>query len=131
MSRLMKPLAILTLLLFTACDGSTDLASVSLTGTWTGKFSNGISISMPLVHTGTDLVGTFDTGDTQGTVSGTYATGTLTLVLTKTSTLGTQRNLTSPVLNAERTRITGSWDDGAGGQSGTFCLAAPDTTPCP
>jgi hypothetical protein len=131
MPRLTKPLAILTMVLLTACESSTDPETVSLTGTWTGKFSNGISITVPLVHTGTILIGTFDTGDTQGTASGTYSASEFTFVLTKTSAGGTQRNLTSPVLNAERTRITANWNDGGGGLSGTFCLAAPASTPCP
>ena len=105
--------------------------AISLTGTWTGKFSNGITISVPMVHTGTTLTGTFDTGDTQGTVSGSITSSTFTFGLTKTSATGTQRTLTSPAINAARNRITANWNDGAGGQSGTFCLAAPSSTPCP
>lgn len=111
----------------TACE----IPVPSLTGTWTGKFSNGINITVPLVQTGTSISGTFDTGDTQGTVSGTITASTFTFAITKTSSSGTQRNLTSPAINAGRTRITANWDDGAGGQSGTFCLAAPSSTACP
>lgn len=110
----------------TAC-----IDAVTLTGTWTGKFSNGISITVPMVQTGTSLSGTFDTGDTQGTVSGSIVGTTLTFALTKTSSSGTQRNLTAPAINATKTRITANWNDGAGGQTGTFCLAAPSSTACP
>ncbi|HUQ99381.1 MAG TPA: hypothetical protein VM166_08005 [Gemmatimonadaceae bacterium] len=105
--------------------------AISLTGTWTGKFSNGISITVPLVQTGTSLTGTFDTGDTQGTVSGSISAAAFTFALTKTSSSGTQRTLTSPAINAAKNRITANWNDGAGGQSGTFCLAAPSSTACP
>ena len=131
MNRLACSLAAGLVLTLSACDGSTDPEVVSLTGTWTGKFSNGITITVPLLQTGTALTGVFDTGDTQGTVSGTYSEAAFTLVLTKTSAGGTQRNLTSPVLSADRTRITAGWNDGGGGLSGTFCLAAPASTPCP
>ena len=134
MTRITKLLAISLLLLLPACggdDGGTGPTLASLTGTWTGKFSNGIPITVPLVQTGTTLGGTFDTGDTQGTVSGTHSATAFTLELTKTSASGTQRSLTSPVLNTAKTRITANWDDGQGGQSGTFCLAAPASTLCP
>lgn len=131
MRRPSNALALFALVILASCEGSTDPEVVSLTGTWTGKFSNGISITVPLVHTGTALSGTFNTGDTQGTVAGTYSESAFTFALTKTSAGGTQRNLTSPVINAERTRITANWNDGGGGLSGTFCLAAPGSTPCP
>ena len=99
-----------------------------ITGTWAGKFDNGISISVPLVLTGATISGTFDTGDSQGTVSGTY-TPTFTIQLTATT--GTQRTLSSQLLSDTKKRITAHWNDGGGGLSGEMCLAAPGSTPCP
>jgi len=135
MIRVLKVLAIVALVVvLPACKGSSErvdgpLAN-DLTGTWTGKFSNGINITVPLVQTGTALTGTFDTGDTQGTVSGEYTASSFTLQLTKTSSSGTQRSLTNVALSSDKKRITADWNDGGGGQSGTFCLAAPASTPC-
>jgi hypothetical protein len=135
MMRVMKLVAVGALLALPACSKDKNEPSApqlsNLTGTWTGKFSNGIGITMPLVQTGTTLSGTFNTGDTQGSVSGTHSATTFNISFTKTSSTGTQRNLTGTTLSSDSKRITGNWNDGGGGLTGTFCLAAPSSPACP
>lgn len=99
-----------------------------ITGTWAGKFDNGISISVPLVLTDSTISGTFNTGDSQGTVGGIYSSATFTIQLAATS--GTQRTLSNQQLINAQKRVTAHWAD-TGGLSGEMCLAAPGSTPCP
>lgn len=113
-----------------ACgSSSTDEGTADpISGTWAGKFDNGIQITAPLTLTGSTITGTFDTGDSQGTVAGTYTSSTFTIQLDATN--GTQRTLTNQLLINGDNRITAHWDDGAG-QNGEMCLAAPGSTACP
>ena len=99
-----------------------------ISGTWAGKFDNGIQITAPLTLTGSTITGTFGTGDSDGTVAGTYSSATFTIQLDANT--GTQRTLTNQLLVNGNDRITAHWDDGAG-QNGEMCLAAPGSTACP
>ena len=114
-----------------ACGSSStnEGAADPITGTWAGKFDNGISISVPLALTDSTISGTFNTGDSQGTVSGIYSSATFTIQLAATS--GTQRTLSNQQLINAKKRITAHWNDGGGGLSGEMCLAAPGSTACP
>ena len=113
-----------------ACGSSSTNEGTAdpITGTWAGKFDNGIAISVPLVLTDSTISGTFNTGDSQGTVSGIYSSATFTIQLAATS--GTQRTLSNQLLINLKKRITTHWAD-TGGLSGEMCLAAPGSTPCP
>jgi hypothetical protein len=125
-SRTLWPLTLLALA--AACSSSTSPAADPITGIWAGKYDNGIQITDTLALTGSTISGRFNTGDSKGTVSGTYTSTTFTFL--QTSTTGTQRTLTIPALVNSNTRITAHWDDGAG-LNGAMCLAKSGSTACP
>lgn len=127
-----KHLLVLSLLVLSSvgCGSSSTKEGPAdpITATWTGKFDNGIAISAPLVLTDSVISGTFDTGDSQGNVSGIFSSSTFTIQLAATT--GSQRTLSNQLLINAHKRITAHWDDG-GGLSGELCLAAPGSTACP
>lgn len=129
MRRLLNVLPFALLLALPACgsdDGTGPADPIS--GDWSGEFDNGIPIDATLALSGTGITGTFDTGDSQGTVSGTFSGTAFALQLAATT--GTQRTLSGAALTNGNTRITADWDDGAG-QNGAVCLAKAGSTPCP
>ena len=90
--------------LLPACDSSSSGPSADpITGNWSGKFDNGIPITAPLSLTDSTITGTFDTGDSNGNVTGIYSSATFTIQLTALS--GTQRTLSTPQLINSNTRI--------------------------
>lgn len=110
-----------------ACSNSNGPPADPISGTWSGKFSNGIPITVVLALGGSGITGTYKASADSGTVSGTYTASTFTFQFTKLA--GTQRTLSSPQLINSFTRITANWDDGAG-LTGTLCLAKTGSTPC-
>ena len=95
----------------------------------------------PLALADSTISGTFNTGDSQGTVSGIYSSATFTIQLAATSGThqgrpsqrrpATQRTLSDQQLINVKKRITAHWNDGGGGLRGEMSLAAPGSTPCP
>lgn len=128
MTRTLRLLGAAVVALSLACSDSSGPPADPISGVWTGRFSNGITMTATLVLTGSTITGTFDGGGSVGTVTGSYTSSTFTFQLVAAS--GTQRTLSVPQLINSDTRITADWDDGAG-QSGTVCFAASGSTPCP
>lgn len=125
--RYIKLLLVALCFIVAACGDSSG-PSDPISGDWVGKFSNGIPITVTLDLSAEAITGTFDTGDSNGDVTGTFNGSALTLQLAAAT--GTQRTLANAALINSGTRITADWDDGAG-QSGAFCLAKAGSTACP
>ena len=128
MTRTLRLLGAAVVALSLACSDSSGPPADPISGVWTGRFSNGITMTATLVLAGSTITGTFSGGGSVGNITGTYTSTTFTFQLAATA--GTQRTLSSPLLINGNTRITANWNDGAG-QSGTVCFAAAGSTPCP
>jgi hypothetical protein len=109
-----------------ACSDSNGPAD-PISGTWNGKFDNGIQITAPLTLSSGTIAGTYGAGSDSGTVSGSFGSS---FSIQLTATVGTQRTLSNQQLVNNSQRITAHWDDGSS-QSGELCLAKTGSPACP
>ena len=128
MSRMARFLVASAIVVGAACSDSSSPNADPISGNWSGKFDNGIPITVVLALSGSAISGTYKAGADSGTVSGTYTASSFTFQFT--ALFGTQRTLSAPQLINGNTRITANWDDGAG-LNGAMCLAKSGSTACP
>lgn len=113
-----------------ACDGDSDndddppadtnaVAEASMTGTWNGDYSTGVSFTFALTQEGDAVSGDYATeGGVEGTVSGTVSGNAVDLTVVTTG--GVTAEFDGSV-NDERTSMGGDFEIVAGGGgSGTW-----------